>query len=64
MCECGAPACRERIEIPLAEYRAIRDRDRHYAVAHGHDLPEIERVVERAPGYSVVEKRSTPLGAP
>jgi hypothetical protein len=38
------------------EYEAVRRIPTHFVVAPGHDVPEIERVVEKTERYVVVEK--------
>ena len=55
-CECGNPACAEQIAMTLTEYEGIRAEPTRFAVKIGHELPEIERVVDRRPTYLVVEK--------
>ena len=57
ICECGAAECTEPIATTLVEYEAIRDEPTRFAVVPGHERLEIESVVERHPGYLVVEKR-------
>lgn len=58
VCECGRIACVERIEMTLAEYAAIRRDPRRFFImaSDEHVIAASERVVERAPGYFVVEK--------
>jgi hypothetical protein len=56
-CECGSADCTEQIEMTLVEYEAVRAEATHFAVTPGHELTEIEQVVERHPSYFVVEKR-------
>jgi hypothetical protein len=63
VCECSAPSCRDTIELALADYGAVRRRDGHYTIVRGHEIPEIERVVERHETHIVVQKRETALGA-
>lgn len=57
VCECGGSECAEPISLTLVEYEAIRADRTRFAVVPGHELPEIESVVERHPAYLVVEKR-------
>ena len=57
ICECGTADCTEPIATTLAEYEAIRAEHTRFAVVPGHEVPEIESVVERHPAYLVVEKR-------
>jgi hypothetical protein len=56
VCECEDLGCTERIAMTLAEYKALREHPRRFAVVHGHVLPEAERVVEETEGFVVVEK--------
>ena len=56
VCECSSVACRDSVELGLDEYRALRATDARFAVVDGHELPAIERVVQRQDRYLVVEK--------
>ena len=56
-CECGSATCTEEIAMTLVEYEALRAVPTHFAVVDGHEMPEVERVVERHPSYLVVEKQ-------
>jgi hypothetical protein len=56
ICECGDAGCTERIELRRSEYERVRDNILFYVVASGHELPEVERVVERRDGWEIVRK--------
>jgi hypothetical protein len=56
VCECGSAVCNERVELRAAEYEQLRRDPTHFAVKPGHELPDVEAVVERHAGYVVVEK--------
>lgn len=56
VCECADLSCIEQIELTLAEYEAIRAHGARFPVAPGHEVLEVERVVERHDRYYVVEK--------
>ena len=56
VCECGTAACTERFAITRADYLALRDDRRRFAVVPGHQAPEVERTVAERDGYLVVEK--------
>ncbi len=56
VCECGDGQCMERFTITNDAYAALRSDDRRFAVVPGHELPELERTVERHESYFVVEK--------
>ena len=55
-CECGNRACEARVRLTVAEYEELRRDGRHFAVIYEHVIPDAERVVERRPRYTVVEK--------
>jgi hypothetical protein len=56
LCECGDPACVDRVTLSLAEYEAVRADATRFVLAEGHDDETIENVVESAPDHVVVEK--------
>jgi hypothetical protein len=56
-CECAELGCNDLIELTVAEYEHIRSNPRRFLVTPGHDHPDIETIVEKQPGYAVVEKR-------
>lgn len=56
-CECARLGCTRLIEMTSSEYESVRAHPRRFLVAIGHDLPEVESVVEVHDNYLVVEKR-------
>lgn len=56
ICECGNADCAERLEIGVAAYEQVRSDARLYVIAHGHEIPAVEQVIEEADGYDVVQK--------
>ena len=56
LCECGRRSCHDRVRLTADEYEAVRADASRFIVAHGHELPEAEAVVERHDQYFVVEK--------
>jgi hypothetical protein len=59
VCECGSADCGRLIELTPAEYEQIRQDPCRFAIVHGHEIAEVERVVERHDRYSVVTKLET-----
>jgi len=59
MCECGDVNCTRVVQLAVDDYEGLRADPTHFAVLPGHELPEIELVVERYPHYVVVEKTGT-----
>jgi hypothetical protein len=56
LCECGDRECRERIELTVEEYEALRKDPAHFAVAPGHEAPDVERVIKQRGTYDIVRK--------
>jgi hypothetical protein len=56
LCECASDQCSERITMTEAEYKSLRRIPTHFAVLPGHEIPEVERIVEKNGRYVVVEK--------
>jgi hypothetical protein len=56
-CECARLGCNLLLELTLAEYEHVRSAPRHFVMIGGHELPGVEAVVERGPGYVIVEKQ-------
>jgi hypothetical protein len=56
VCECAHTDCTKRLEMNATEYEALRRVPTHFAVAQGHEIPDVEDVVERTSRYVVVTK--------
>ena len=56
-CECARLGCNAIVLLSKAEYEAVRSDGRRFFMLDGHEMPEIEDVVERHERYVVVEKR-------
>jgi hypothetical protein len=57
LCECADELCSARIRLTVAEYERVRSNPRRFAIRAGHDLPEIEDVIEFSARFVIVEKR-------
>jgi hypothetical protein len=57
-CECGSADCVAKITLSLAEYEEVRAHPEQFLIAPGHEIPEVEDVVERRTAYWVVEKHA------
>ena len=55
-CECGSLRCGMMVELTLDEYERVRAHGTSFVLVRGHEIPEIEKVVERAATFVVVEK--------
>jgi hypothetical protein len=56
ICECASRTCLDRITLTLRQYEHIRADGTRFFVAPGHANVELEKVVEQAPRYHVVQK--------
>ena len=57
LCECPAKGCLKHISLTLDEYETVRARvSAHSFVLPGHEVREIDRVVEQNERYMVVKK--------
>ncbi len=55
-CECGSLRCNLLVDLTLAAYERVRESPTHFVLIPGHEIPGVERVVERETAYVVVEK--------
>ena len=56
VCECGDLACVERLVVSLPKYEEVRGDAALFFVVPGHDIPDVEDVIERGDDYAVVRK--------
>ena len=56
VCECGDARCTERITMSLAQYEDLRSHADWFAIVKGHEMADVEAVVEEREGYDVVAK--------
>ncbi len=63
VCECGDQACMDRITMALDEYERIRAEATWFLTREGHEIADVETVIERHPGYQVVAKLPGPPAA-
>jgi len=59
-CECSNADCTFQLKGTLAVYEAVRAHPARFVIAPNHSMPEIEKVVEEAEGWWVVEKIGEP----
>jgi hypothetical protein len=57
VCECGHVGCNSTIELTIAAYESVRSGFERFLVVPGHELEDIEDIVERHETYLVVAKR-------
>jgi hypothetical protein len=59
VCECGKLGCTATVELTISEYEEVRSGFERFLVIPGHELEEIEDVIERHEEYLVVAKRDS-----
>ena len=55
-CECGLLTCTERVMMTADEYEEVRRASTTFVVAPGHELPDVEHVVDTNDRFRIVEK--------
>jgi hypothetical protein len=56
ICECGSADCVEEVSLRPSEYEQVRSLATQFFVVPGHEILDVERVVETTDRYVVVEK--------
>ena len=56
-CECARLGCNQLVELTVREYEEIRANPRRFVVVPGHEVDDVETVVESRGRYVIVEKR-------
>jgi hypothetical protein len=62
VCECGRRACTDAIQLTVAEYERVHADATRFAVLPGHEITDVEDVVERYDRYLVIRKRPETWG--
>ena len=57
LCACGRASCEATVSLSVDEFERAHSSDDRFVVALGHEVPDIENVVERHDRYLVVEKK-------
>ena len=56
VCECADINCDENVPLPLERYREVRASPSMFFILPGHENPELEQIVDREEGFSIIEK--------
>jgi hypothetical protein len=56
VCECGDLKCAEHLDIDLTTYEQIRSDPTWFVVVSGHEIADVEEIVERHDGFDIVCK--------
>ena len=63
LCECANEDCREKVHLHKPEYERVRSNSRWFVTVPGHEIPDVETVIERTERWAIIEKdpEVTPL---
>jgi hypothetical protein len=56
VCECADRSCTKWVTMPLEKYAEVRSNPHWFVIAPSHEIPDIEKIVERGDGWWVIEK--------
>ena len=56
VCECGAMDCTDQIRVTKTVYERTRANAVWFLIKEGHEIPEVEHIVETGEGFAIVEK--------
>ena len=60
LCECGRIGCTTKLQLSLPDYEHVRTSFERFVLVPGHEITEIDVVVERREQFLVVEKHGVP----
>ena len=55
-CECADPACAQKVRLRGSDYERVRSDPTHFFVVPGHEVADVETVLESHPDWVLVEK--------
>jgi hypothetical protein len=56
LCECADATCREKVELTYSQYEYVRSNSRWFVVVPGHEVPDLETVIDEHDAWNVIEK--------
>jgi hypothetical protein len=55
-CECADTECNEKVKLRGSDYERVRSNSVLFFVVPGHEIPDVETVIESHSDWNVVEK--------
>jgi hypothetical protein len=55
-CECADPTCTQKVRLGGPDYERVRSDPTHFFVVRGHEVADVETVLESHPDWVLVEK--------
>jgi hypothetical protein len=56
VCECSTEDCTLTVTMNHDEYESVRAHSTFFVVASGHEILEIEKIIDRRDGWAIVQK--------
>ena len=56
VCECSNEDCTLTIAINHDEYESVRAHSTFFVIATGHEILEVEKIIDRRDGWTIVQK--------
>jgi hypothetical protein len=56
VCECSSEDCTLTINMNHKEYESVRSHSTFFVIATGHEILEIEKIIDRHDGWTIVQK--------
>jgi hypothetical protein len=55
-CECADPECRKKVPLRESDYERVRSKSGHFFIVPGHELTDVETLIESHEAWAVIEK--------
>jgi hypothetical protein len=56
VCECSSEDCTATVTMAHEDYESVRAHSTFFVVLTGHELLEVEKVIDRRDGFTIVQK--------
>jgi hypothetical protein len=56
LCECADTECRKKVPLAKGDYERVRSDSMHFVVAPGHEIPDVETVIEKHETWLMIRK--------
>jgi hypothetical protein len=56
VCECSNEDCTQTVTMNCEEYESVRAHSTFFVVSSGHEILEVENIVDRCNGWTIVQK--------
>jgi hypothetical protein len=56
VCECSSVDCTATMAIGKADYESVRAHPTFFAIVPGHEILEIEKIIDQRNGFTIVQK--------